>query len=244
MAFVNTINFNNNYDQELYNYYDNKLTSDYCEILFQSPITQEIYNNFTPLGVSNVDCGPNTLCALGVLSRQDAIRLSKKTSHRGISTLEMAHFMKLFLKDIKKQVTKTSLMPINIKNFTAIKNTLSDKHATAIFLSNNGNFGHYLLLMKWNNEFKLVDPQNMLVLNTDQQVNSYFSNQKWNSFVSFCIKDVAPNIKKRNRGTNAVFTTNNKKSRTARKSKKKRLKKKNKTIKNKKKKQKKNSKTK
>ena len=36
----------------------------------------------------------------------------------------------------------------------------------------------------------------MLVLNTDQQVNSYFSNQKWNSFVSFCIKYVSPNIKK------------------------------------------------
>tara|TARA_X000000950_G_scaffold285442_1_gene391425 strand:- start:2926 stop:3678 length:753 start_codon:yes stop_codon:yes gene_type:complete len=231
MAIVNSINLIDDFGQNLLRYYNNDMSSHDCETLFQTEITEEIYNTFTPLGVSDVDCGPNTLCALGILSRQDAIKLSQNTSHRGMKGMEIAHFIQLFLKNINKKVTQTHLMPISIDKFTIIKNTLLNKHATVIFLSNNNNFGHYLLLMKWNNNFKLVDPQSMLILINDVQVDQYFRSQNWNNFLTFCVKDIAPNIKKRSRGPNAVFSRSIKKKRTARKSKKKKKQKKQKNKK-------------
>jgi len=234
MAFLNSMNIGNSvstptpYSQYIFNYYNNIMSSNDCETLFQTEITQEIYDTFTPLGVNNVDCGPNSLCALGVLSRQDAIKLSQNISHRGMHSMEIAHFIQLFLKNTNKKVTKTYPMPISIDNFITIKNALLNNHATIILLSNHDNFGHYLLLMKWNNEFKLVDPQSMLTLVNDVQVDQYFRSQNWNNFLTFCVKDVEPNKKKRSRGATGVFTRRMKRNRNARKSKKKKKQKKKK----------------
>ena len=242
MAIVNSINLIDDYEKNLLRYYINDMSSHDCETLFQTEITEEMYNTFTPLGVNAVDCGPNTLCALGILSRQDSIKLSHNTSHRGMNAMEIAHFIQLFLKNINKKVTQTHLLPISIDEFTKIKNALLNNHATVIFLSNNNNFGHYLLLMKWNNDFKLVDPQIMLTLVNDVQVDQYFTSRNWNNFLTFCVKDVEPNKKKRSRGANTVSQPSIKKNRTARKSKKKKKQKKQKKKKQKKKKQKKQTK--
>ena len=223
----------------LIDYYDKKITKAKCDKIFQIRLNNDILDNWNHqewngwsgniIDEGPNDCGPNSMCALGMLQRDDAVKLAKNVNTkgdekrlkllnqefnpfgqtnnmRGMYRFEINQLIQHYIHKIessKKEVTVSEPQGLRSGGLAIIKDQLNEHYGTICLLHRPSGMGHVTLLVKWNGIFRLVDPQQGEVYDNDYSVSNYFNNEGFTEFSVYCISN-DKEIKEKRRKANAM----------------------------------------